>query len=129
MEKKKAIECPPTTKLSPFKRDLDSPTKSLQFEPVCDQVHQLSHSSRRSSSLCIWALKAAARSKATSTPHLKTSEASSLSSMISLPGVPPVQGVNDVQQVQLQRQKSKKRQANSNSTIIAATSNARSVFL
>merc|ERR1712038_598236 len=46
--------------------------------------------------------------------------------MISLPGVPPVQGVNDVQQVQLQRQKSKKRQANSNNTIIASNTRLQS---
>ena len=113
----KAIECQPTTKRlnQAFQRDLDSPTKSLQLELVdeCQEARKSALGPRRSSSLCILALKSAvARSQlatgktVTSTPHLKSSQASSLSSMISLPGVPPVQGVNDVQQVQLHRQKS-----------------------
>ena len=85
-----------------FKREIESPTKSLQFEDSILETH-----SNRRSSLCILALKTAAL-KASSTPFLKSSEQSSLSSMISLPGVPPVQGVNEVSQVQLHRQKSRK---------------------
>merc|ERR1712098_268270 len=93
-----------------FTREVDSPTKSLQLES-CDSNNKVSLSAEssdlRRSSLCILALKTAA-AKATSTPFLKSSEQSSLSSMISLPGVPPVQGVNEVSQVQIHRQRSKK---------------------
>ncbi len=94
------IESRPSTKRI---RDINSPTKSLQFEDYRD------FNSPRRSSLCILALKAATAA-ARSSPNFisNTSEHSSLSSMISLPGVPPVQGVNDVCQVQLHRQKSKK---------------------
>ena len=89
------IEFGPKNRL-PFKRDIDSPTKSLQLE-TCDSSSKLTiataaESELRRSSLCILALKTAA-AKATSTPFLKSSEQSSLSSMISLPGVPPVQGM------------------------------------
>ena len=86
------IEFGPKNRL-PFKRDIDSPTKSLQLE-TCDSSSKTiiaAESELRRSSLCILALKTAA-AKATSTPFLKSSEQSSLSSMISLPGVPPVQG-------------------------------------
>ena len=113
----KAIESQPKRLNPVFKRELDSPTKSLQqFDQ--DKVVERGNpvfGQRRSSSLCILALKASAA-------LAKSQKASSsLSSMISLPGVPPVQGVNDVQQVQLHRQKSKKQKQEK----ISASSNSR----
>ena len=97
------IECQPR-KLQRI-RALDSPTKSLHLDFLNEEKEALFKDNRRSS-LCILALKAAAHA---SSPILKkSSQPGSLNSMISLPGVPPVLGVNDAQQVQMQRQKSKK---------------------
>ena len=127
----KVIESQPRRLNPVFKRELDSPTKSLQLElplPADDDKHKETGvlGQRRSSSLCILALKTAAVAKSQKA-HLRSSQASSLSSMISLPGVPPVQGVNDVQQVQLHRQKSsrQKQEKSSNNQSIINTSNSR----
>ena len=90
------IECQPR-KLQSL-RALDSPTKSLQLDFLSDD--KLGKENRRSS-LCILALKAATHA---SSPILNKSDSqtNSLHSMISLPGIPPVMGVNDAQQVQVQ---------------------------
>ena len=131
LSEEKVIESQPRRLNPVFKRELDSPTKSLQLElPPADDDHKETGvlGQRRSSSLCILALKTAvAKSQKTVTipSHLRSSQASSLSSMISLPGVPPVQGVNDVQQVQLHRQKSSRQKQEKSSNPIINTSNSR----
>jgi hypothetical protein len=85
-----------------FKRDINSPSKSLNLEPK-----DLANKEYRRSSLSIFALKAAAQ---VSSPCILVQDLQAstnlLASMISLPGVPPVSGVHD--QGHLHRQMTKK---------------------